>query len=176
MKLFNNSRRLKALIYLILTVFSASNLFAANAEKGRILYESNNCGSCHAIDKKLIGPALMGVHERHSEQWLVQWIRNYKKLRDAGDVEALKLYAENNSSPMNVYENLSVDDVKDILEYIKSQSTVKPIAEDKKNVSEAEDNQSLTYLTFLVIVFFILFLVLTRVRSRLRKIAPKDDA
>ena len=40
---------------------------APNAEEGKKLYDANNCGSCHALDKKLVGPALRGVHERHSE-------------------------------------------------------------------------------------------------------------
>ena len=49
-----------------------------NAEEGKKLYEANNCGSCHALDKKVVGPALRGVHTRRSEEWLVQWIRNNK--------------------------------------------------------------------------------------------------
>jgi len=32
-----------------------------NAEEGKKLYEANNCGSCHALDKKVVGPALRGV-------------------------------------------------------------------------------------------------------------------
>lgn len=176
MKILKEVHQVKFFTWLLFSVISVSTSFAANAENGKKLYESNNCGSCHALDKKIIGPALSGANERHSEEWLIQWIRNNKKLRDAGDAEALKLYAEYNSSPMNVYENLTEDDVKDILEYIRtnvsSSSTV--VAENKE--TSQEESQSVSYLTFLVIVFFILFLVLTRVRSRLRKIAPNEDS
>ncbi|MFM1899239.1 MAG: hypothetical protein RL577_1479, partial [Bacteroidota bacterium] len=34
---------------------------APSAEEGKKLYEANNCGSCHALDKKVVGPALRGV-------------------------------------------------------------------------------------------------------------------
>lgn len=165
----------KYIAVLFFSLLSTLSAIAANIEKGKSLYEANNCGSCHAMDKKIIGPALAGVSNRHSEEWLIQWIRNNKKLRESGDAAASKLYAEYNNSPMNVYENLSDQDVKDILAYIGSQVPDLLNNNSKSsNLVHDEESQSLTYLTFLVIVFFVLFLILTRVRSRLRKIAPKE--
>lgn len=52
--------------------FSLKAQFKASAEEGKKLYEANNCGSCHALDKKVVGPALRGVTERRSEEWLIK--------------------------------------------------------------------------------------------------------
>jgi cytochrome c2 len=175
MKMIKEISQVKFFAWLLFSAISVSTTLAADAQNGKKLYESNNCGSCHAFNKKIIGPALAGVNDRHSEEWLIQWIRNNKKLRETGDAEALKLYAEYNSSPMNVYENLSADDVKDILAYIKLDATPKEEGVTTYKEEPQEESQSVSYLTFLVIVFFILFLVLTRVRSRLRRIAPTEE-
>src|SRR6056300_1480985 len=75
---------------------------ARSAEEGKKLYEANNCGSCHALDKKVVGPALRGVHERRSEEWIVQWVRNNKKFRESGDPDANKLYNDYGGAAMNI--------------------------------------------------------------------------
>lgn len=175
MKRIKEISQVKFFAWLLFSAISVSTSWAADAQNGKKLYESNNCGSCHAFNKKIIGPALAGIHDRHSEEWLIQWIRNNKKLRETGDAEALKLYAEYQSSPMNVYENLSADDVKDIVAYIKLEANIKEEGVITNKEEPQEESQSNTYLTFLVIVFFILVLVLTRVRSRSRRIAPKYE-
>ena len=46
-----------------------------DAELGKKLFKAN-CASCHKLDKKLVGPALAGVTDRHSEAWLLSWVRN----------------------------------------------------------------------------------------------------
>jgi len=92
-----------------------------NAENGKKLYEANNCGSCHALDKKVVGPALRGVHTRRSEEWLIQWVRNNEKFRKVTkDPDAIALYAEYGGAAMNIFENLTPANVLDIVEYIKT--------------------------------------------------------
>jgi cytochrome c2 len=53
-----------------------------NADEGKKLYEANNCGSCHALDKKVVGPALRGVDTRRTNEWIIQCVRNNKKFRE----------------------------------------------------------------------------------------------
>ncbi|MDX5320937.1 MAG: c-type cytochrome, partial [Bacteroidota bacterium] len=91
--------------------------FAADAAKGKDLFEQN-CTSCHAINEKLIGPALAGVQERRQEAWLIQWIRNSTAMIKAGDPIAVKLFEENNKSVMTSFDNLGDEEIKDILAYI----------------------------------------------------------
>ena len=109
-----------------------------NAENGKKLYEANNCGSCHALDKKMVGPALRGVHTRHSEDWLVQWVRNNEKFRkETKDPDAIALYNEYGGAAMNIFENLTPANVLDIVEYIKTapeakKATVVAVSENQK--------------------------------------------
>ena len=40
---------------------------------GKTLFEGK-CQSCHAINNKLVGPALKDVHKKRKYDWLVKWI------------------------------------------------------------------------------------------------------
>lgn len=91
---------------------------SAEAFRGKDLFETQ-CVACHAVDQKLIGPALAGVDKRHSEEWLLKFIRNSQEMIKSGDPVALKLYEENNKLAMNSFEHLSDEQIRDILTYIK---------------------------------------------------------
>jgi cytochrome c len=43
----------------------ASGVQAADAEKAKALAQSKNCLACHAIDKKLVGPAYTEVSKKY---------------------------------------------------------------------------------------------------------------
>lgn len=59
------------------------------------------CSACHLIGKgKLIGPDLYGVNERHSQEWLIRFIRNSQEMVQAGDPAAVKLWEDHNKIPM----------------------------------------------------------------------------
>src|SRR5690606_3343865 len=94
-----------------------SNLFAQDAQNGKSLFESH-CTSCHAIDKKLIGPALKGTHAKYEEAWLISWIKNSTKMIQAGDPVAVKLFNDHNKVSMNSFEFLSDEEIKDIIAYV----------------------------------------------------------
>lgn len=152
---------------------------ARSAEEGKKLYEANNCGSCHALDKKLVGPALRGVHERRSEEWLVSWIRNNKKFRESGDADANKLYQEYGGAAMNIFENLTPAQVLNIVEYIKTApapaAAGPKVAVDATADADKSDPSTKYILLILVAVFSIVLVVLARVRSTLRKIAAEKS-
>ena len=151
---------------------------APNAEEDKKLYDANNCGSCHALDKKLVGPALRGVHERHSEEWLIKWVRNNKKLRESGDAEAIKLYNDYGGAAMNIYENLTPAQVLDIVEYIKTApAPAAPKTDGPAIASDApvSDPSTKYILLILVAVFAIVLIVLARVRNTLKRIAAEAN-
>ena len=52
------------------------NILAQDIKDGEKLYNAN-CTACHQIDKKLIGPALRGVNEKYSQEWLIKWIKTH---------------------------------------------------------------------------------------------------
>ena len=103
------------LIFLFVAFFNISR--AQNIEEGKQLYNAN-CTACHQMDKKLIGPALRGVNEKYSEDWLIKWIKNSAELIASGDADAIAIYEEYNQSPMPAFPYFSDDDVVNILAYL----------------------------------------------------------
>lgn len=118
----------KALIAFML--FFSYSLVHADAENGKKLF-SGRCASCHAVDKKVVGPALAGIETRRDEAWLIKWIRNSSEVIKSGDAYAVKLFNEYNKSVMTAFPDLSDDDIRDILAYIKEASA-----------SSGQDNQA----------------------------------
>jgi hypothetical protein len=49
----------------------------------------------------------------------MKWIRNNEALRASGDREAIAIYNEYSGLAMNVFENLSREDIKAIIAYFK---------------------------------------------------------
>lgn len=149
-----------------------------NAENGKKLYEANNCGSCHALDKKVVGPALRGVHTRRSEEWLVQWIRNNEKFRKVTkDPDAIALYTEYGGAAMNIFENLTPANVLDIVEYIKTAPEAKKVAAVVPGTEAADknDNTTLYILLVLVAIFSVVLLVLAKVKNTLKRVASEKS-
>jgi mono/diheme cytochrome c family protein len=101
---------------------SATEADAAVHEEttGKKLFMSN-CAACHAVNDKLIGPALAGVNEKYPEEWLLKFIKNSQELIRSGDPMAVKIYKENNKLVMTSFEHLKDEEIKDILTYIKSE-------------------------------------------------------
>jgi len=95
------------------------------AQDGEALYKAN-CTSCHAIKERVIGPALKGVSQRRSEEWLIKWIKNSSAVIKSGDEYGVKLYNEYNKVAMTSF-NLKDEEIKAILAYVKAEE-VKPDA------------------------------------------------
>ena len=93
----------------------------ARIEEGSTLFKSN-CASCHALDGKVIGPALGDVVSKYGEdyEWLVAWIKNNEKLRKSGDERAIAIYDEYNGQAMNTFEQLSETQINSILMWIEN--------------------------------------------------------
>ena len=87
-----------------------------DAVAGKALFNAN-CAACHAMDKKMTGPALRGVTGRHAREWFYPWIANSSAMIKSGDADAVKLFNENNKSVMTAFPQLSKQDVDNILAY-----------------------------------------------------------
>lgn len=118
----------------LLIVFSL-NLSAqdANPENGKKLFNTN-CAACHKLDKKLIGPALKGVSERRTNEWLQAWIKDNNALRASGDQDAIDIFNEYNGMPMTAYPQFSEQDINDIIAYTDD----KPAATQTADVASQE--------------------------------------
>jgi len=106
---------LSALSFLL---FSTMTVTAQEGDpvNGKKLFNTH-CAACHKLDKKLIGPALEGVSERHSREWLQSWIKDSQALIKSGDEDAIAIFEEYNKVPMMSFPFLSDQDVDDIVAY-----------------------------------------------------------
>lgn len=101
-------------------------LGTAYASDGRKLFRAK-CMLCHAVRTDLSGPALQGVEERvPDKELLYAWIRNNKKVLASGNPYFTALYEKWNRMPMNVFEDLTDEDISAILAYVKQQATSVP--------------------------------------------------
>lgn len=97
---------------------------ALPVEEGKALFMSR-CASCHNVNKQLVGPALAGVDERRPIEWITKFIHSSQSLIKAGDTAALALYQRFNKVPMPDHNDLSENDIKGIVEFIRSEA--KPV-------------------------------------------------
>ncbi len=80
------------------------------------LFES--CARCHSIGAgKLIGPDLLGIKTRHTEEWLIKFIQASDSLIALGDTSANRLFDENEKLPMPRHD-YSDDEVKSLINFI----------------------------------------------------------
>jgi mono/diheme cytochrome c family protein len=80
------------------------------------------CASCHMVNKELSGPALRGVLNRWPDkQKLYAFIRNSEEVINS-DQYARELWLRYNQTMMNKNEDLTDEDISNILEYIESVS------------------------------------------------------
>jgi mono/diheme cytochrome c family protein len=94
---------------------------SAAALDGEAIY-NQRCAVCHSIGGgRMAGPDLKDVDARYPEQWIIEFTQSAKRLIDAGDAQAKKLLEE--YKILMPDQNLSVQEVKAVLAYIKSKSS-----------------------------------------------------
>ena len=97
------------------------NVSYSQAPDGEQLFQV--CKACHTIGGgKLIGPDLKGVNERHSEEWLIRFIRNSQEVIQSGDPVAVQLWEEYNKIPMPP-NDMTDEEILAILDYIENYDT-----------------------------------------------------
>ena len=98
----------------------ASPAEAAAIAEGDNLFK-NNCAQCHAVNDKVVGPALAGITQRRSISWLIPWVKNSSKVVASGDEYAVKLFADYGKQQMPAFPQLSDKDITSILFWITTQ-------------------------------------------------------
>ena len=170
-------RRLASFLLVIVFMFSASSVqaFEGDAKNGKKLFKQN-CASCHKLDKKLVGPALTGVADKYSEEWLLLWIRNNAELRASGDEDAIAIFEEYNGSIMSSFTMLSNEDIFDILTYT-VEGDQKPVLADAAGgtviVAEAKDYSNQITIG-LGLLLFVMVMLLARMKNTLRLVQGEE--
>ena len=86
------------------------------ADEGEVKFNSI-CSACHKLDKKFIGPALIGVTKRRTPEWIMNMIMNPEQMVKK-NAQAKQLHMEY-ASPM-VNQGLTEAETRSILEYFRS--------------------------------------------------------
>jgi len=115
----NNYKRIKSFLFSFLLFLFLYNT-TVSAQDGEALFKAN-CTSCHAVKDKVVGPALAGIQNRRSEEWLLKWVKNSQALVKAGDEYAVKIFNDNNKVMMPA-QNLKDDEIKAILAFVKTEA------------------------------------------------------
>jgi mono/diheme cytochrome c family protein len=79
---------------------------------------NNNCAQCHAVNDKVVGPALAGISKRRSIGWLIPWVKNSSKVIASGDVYAVKIFEDNGKQQMPAFPQLSDREIKSIIAWV----------------------------------------------------------
>jgi len=148
-----------------------------DAAKGKQLF-NQNCAACHALNKKMTGPALAGVSEKYDKEWLYQWVKNSPAMIKAGDADALKIYNEFNQAAMTPFPLLSNQDIDDILAYTDAPPVVAvapvAVADGVQGGGGSSGVSNEVILGALALVFALLVMMLVLVNKTLRRIAEAN--
>jgi len=104
----------------VATFTPASPAEASAIAVGDALFK-NNCAQCHAVNDKVVGPALAGITKRRPISWLIPWVKNSSKVVASGDEYAVKLFNDYSKQQMPAFPQLSDKDIKNVMAWISSQ-------------------------------------------------------
>jgi len=146
---------------------------------------NQNCAACHALDRKMTGPALANVETRLSEEeglekeWIYAWIKNSAGVIASGDAYANKIYEEYNQAAMTAFPTLSNEDIDNILAYTAAPppAPAQPAAASAAGEATGGSSSGISnemILGALALVFGLLVVMLFLVNKTLRRIAEAN--
>lgn len=114
---------MKTRFFLAITILSiALSTFAAPpSEEGKTIFAAR-CAACHNVNKVLVGPALAGVNERRSIDWIVKFVHSPQTIIKSGDPYAVALFTKFKIQ-MPDHPDLTEDNIKSVVEYIKAEAS-----------------------------------------------------
>lgn len=171
-------------IKLLIVALLAVNILWANPplEEGKTLFAAR-CASCHNVNKALTGPALAGLDERRSMDWIVNFIKSSQAMIKAGDKDAIAVYEQYNKIPMPDHPDLSDDHIKSIVEFIKAEANntaeVAPFARPSKlhpsyTPFTLNDYEFFAAFTGVVVLLIAGLVIAVRVKELQRSLLPED--
>ncbi|HEY5915841.1 MAG TPA: c-type cytochrome [Chryseolinea sp.] len=154
----------------------------AAIKAGQGLFNAN-CKACHAVKRKLVGPALGGVQDRvPSIQWIKDFVHNSSVVIKSGDDYAVKLYNEYNKTQMTAFTSLKDEDIMNILAYVKSEhekpeEVAAPAA--GAPAGQGGETASSKYLNIImigmVVILLLLLIILALIVSALKRFLDQKE-
>lgn len=168
---------------LLIGLFFASSVVFAQDEgdlpgdpdNGKKIFNAQ-CGACHKLDKKMVGPALSGIADKYSMDWIIAWTQDNAALRASGDKDAIAIFEEYNGAIMPAFPNLSEQDIKDIVAYTivgdKKKAPAGDVADAGGAVAASDDSAGGNiWVTLGLSVFLIVLIaILAKVKNTLKVI------
>ena len=113
---------------LLISSMAATAYAAPPIEEGKNIFLSR-CAACHNVNKNMTGPALAGIDERRTLDWIISFIHSSQTMVKGGDSAALAIFEKFNKVSMPDHPDLTDENIKSIVAYIKTES--KPISGEK---------------------------------------------
>ena len=154
----------------------------ASISAGEKIFKAN-CTVCHAVNEKVIGPALRDVHKRRNLAWIQAFVQNSQKVIQSGDEYAVNLYNEYNKTEMTAFDFEDAE-VATIVAYLKAESAKEIVvaAEETttttggETTSEEPSQFVNTVMIILLVVLVLILAVLGMIITMLKKyLSQKDD-
>ncbi|MEK9612672.1 MAG: cytochrome c [Flavobacteriaceae bacterium] len=86
-------------------------------EQGAAAFKQK-CTACHMAERKLIGPAMKGIYERRSPEWVMNMLLNPTEMLKQDPIAKALLKEYNNVMMLN--QNLTQEEARSISEYLRS--------------------------------------------------------
>ena len=90
-----------------------AEMAAAGEEKFQAI-----CTACHMAEQRMIGPALKGVYERRSPEWVMNMILNPDGMLKEDPIAKALLKEYNNAIMLN--QNLNEEEARNLAEYLRT--------------------------------------------------------
>jgi mono/diheme cytochrome c family protein len=164
-------QRSLSVLLIVFSLFSGSSLLA---QDGKALFQAN-CASCHALNKKLTGPALAGLEERGpwaDRKKLYAWIRNPAGVAktEAYAAGLIKEYGV----LMTAFPSLSDAEIDAVITYINTPPPTPPAGGVAGAAPAAEEDNSFLY-GILSLVLAVVALILLQINSNLKKLTDEKE-
>jgi len=117
----------RLIILLVLAISYRSALWAntpSSVDEGKSIF-SARCAACHNVNVKLVGPALAGIDQRRNIEWIISFVHSSQTMVKENDETAVALFNEFNKTQMPDHPDISSDQVRSIVAYIKSAAKTK---------------------------------------------------
>ena len=76
------------------------------------------CVACHMVDQRMIGPAMKGVYERRSPEWVMNMMLNPDGMLKEDPIAKALLKEYNNAIMLN--QNLTEEQARELAEYLRT--------------------------------------------------------
>src|SRR5206468_4896771 len=97
---------MKTKLFFLLLIPGITAFANPPSEEGKQIF-TTRCAGCHNVNRILTGPALAGVDQRHSIDWIINFVHSSQTVIRGGDKQAVALFEKFNRIPMPDHPDLS---------------------------------------------------------------------